>query len=153
MTTSPTINPNLVSTEAKYALGTVGYDHLGKEYLYARADGAVAAKAAVRFEYTTTETFEANASASGEAAMAVAPVAFADNEYGWFQTKGLVENMAATGVSANDLLSLLVDANLRFQAVPAVDESGSATLASGILTVRAVAMENHTSNVADVLLL
>lgn len=159
MSTSPTINPTEVwpattsIATLPYSLGQVGYDHLGRKFRFCRADGVLAANALVRLEDSGSEEWEANPSANGELAWGVANTALADNEFGWIQVGGRVNNAkVATSVSVGQLLCAVADSNLRFNPVIDVDEGGATAHGVGVQAGRAVALTAESSNLADIYL-
>jgi hypothetical protein len=83
----------------------------------------------------------------------IANIAFADNEYGWVQTKGLVSGaLANTGVAQYALLQYLAATGSKVQATAAVAEGGAASHAAGAAAVRGQAQTAESGGVADVYL-
>jgi hypothetical protein len=73
-----------------HRLGIIHEDHRGYQYMYVHANGAIAQYDVVAIDeaYETAPITKALADASNK--VGVAPVAFADNDFGWVQVSGLV---------------------------------------------------------------
>lgn len=88
------IDPTAVTTDAGFALGTIGFDEVGKGYQYARANGALAAGTVVQIDETgdaTPVTLTTTAPGTGAGLPAgVALGTVADNEFCWIQRVGTV---------------------------------------------------------------
>lgn len=124
------------TTTAYFALGTKAIDRSGNEYTYVRAGGAIAATDAVKL--SGTEGLEAvvatGTTVTGEPFLGVGHAAFADNEYGFIQTRGTASvktgNITAGAVvvpkttagTLNDAAAADVSSNPR--AVAVTDDSG-----------------------------
>jgi hypothetical protein len=145
---------DFVDTTAKQALGTCkqfiddnGYS-VECIYLEVNDAGGVVAGAPVQIAagYTAISTVS-------EYADAVAPQAFSDNEYGWFQLRGILAGcQVASTVAAGEYVSRILDSNGDFVEVSDVDESGTATHADGTLAPRGRALTSHSAGTATILL-
>lgn len=140
------VDTTVVHTTAQHPLGLRVFDDEGKEFVYVKAGGVIAAKNPVKI----AASYAATASGNAGRVDAVATVAFAANDYGFVQTKGVVDVDADGAVANNAILSLIANASGQMVAVAAVSESGSASHVSGALTGRAVALADDTANVAPV---
>jgi len=96
-----------VHVHPEWELGTRVHGAAGKEYVYVQASGAVAANDVV----ILTEAFQAakvdttnSAGAVGDK-VAVAPVAFSDDDYGWVQIYGACTVNVGSSASANTKLN------------------------------------------------
>jgi hypothetical protein len=97
-----------VTTDQRFQLGTIvcGSDSSGSysaEYMYVRANGAVAQYACGEIDatYDFTDLSSSDVTAGTEPMMAgVAQVAFADNEFGWVVISGSGTVLCTTGGSA-----------------------------------------------------
>lgn len=96
-----------VNVYPEWELGTRVMGAGGREYVYVQANGAIVANDVV----ILTEAFQADqidttnsAGAVGDKA-AVAPVAFADNDYGWVQIYGACTVNVGTSAAANKKLN------------------------------------------------
>lgn len=85
-------------TTATSPVGTQGAGDAGEEYVYLRANGAVAANDVCVYDVL----FDAAPIAANDSGpVAVALATLADNEYGWFQIGGVATaKSAATGAGA-----------------------------------------------------
>lgn len=107
-------------TTALHPLGTRVYGDQGQEYVYVRANGAITAKMAVKLE----ADYDVAASSTGRV-FGVALATFADNEYGWVQTRGLVPSaLATTGSAQYGLIARLAATGSKLQEVPAAAADG-----------------------------
>lgn len=82
----------VATTSPTFALGTIAWADGGKCYVYCQANGAVTGDGYVvsidyLFQATMVDTDVAATILQGNK-VGVAEVAFADNEYGWFQVYG-----------------------------------------------------------------
>lgn len=143
------VDVTAVHTAAQHPLGFRAVDDEGKEYVYVKAGGSITAKNPVKI----AASWVATASGNAGRVEGVAVVGMAANDYGFVQTRGVVDVDADSAVAQDALLSLIANASGQMVAVAAVAESGSATHVSGALTVRAVALAADTANVAPVRLL
>jgi hypothetical protein len=96
-----------VNVFPEWELGTRVHGEGGREYIYVQANGAISANDVVIID----ENFQADqidttnsAGAVGDKA-GVAPVAFADNDYGWIQIYGACTINVATSCAANTKLN------------------------------------------------
>jgi len=96
-----------VNVYPEWELGTRVMGAGGREYVYVQADGAISANDVV----ILTEAFQAeqidttnSAGAIGDK-VAVAPVDFADDAYGWVQIYGACTINVATSAAANTKLN------------------------------------------------
>lgn len=83
-------NTAATSTTAEFGLGDRHTDHDGKIWVYVQASAAIAQYDVVTYDetyYTTVAPVSTSNDARGDL-LGVAPVAFADNEYGWLQIYG-----------------------------------------------------------------
>lgn len=130
------------SDTPEFPLGTVAEDENGYRYVYGRSNGATAAKVGVSLDINWDF-----ADGNGVHVAGITNVAFADNEYGWIQVSGLVQNVnVADSLTAGMLLAILADANGDLQQISAT----SAT--TGAHSPIALLLENTAAGVADILL-
>ena len=83
-------NTAATSTTAEFGLGDRHTDHDGKVWTYVQASASIAQYDVVTYDetyYTTVAPVSTSNDARGDK-LGVAPVAFADNEYGWLQIYG-----------------------------------------------------------------
>jgi len=93
--TAPLTN---VDSSAAYTLGSVTMDKSGNEYIYLPGNTSVAAQDWVTFTSATgSVTRLATTGAKGQVAVAISAVT--GPNYGWFQTKGLVNAKWGAGVT------------------------------------------------------
>jgi len=133
-------------------LGERVTDQLGNEFVYVQAAEALGLGVPVDF----TSAFVASVSDSGDPIFAVVRgdgTAFAADEYGWVQTRGIVPDaQVAASTAAGDPLASVADSNGDFFVVIDVDEAGADTATAGGLSTRAYALEAESSGVADILI-
>src|SRR5436309_2045076 len=108
-------------TTAQHELGTRVTHSNGSEFVYIAVDGTgLALGQAVKLAAGYT------ASASGTGWIyGVAHVALGANKFGWVQIKGVVNALLVTSTASATLLSRVAATGSKFQAAPAVSESGS----------------------------
>ena len=143
------VNISTTSTDAIHELGLRVGTSDGGEYVYVVAgSGGVSAGQPVAIADGWTVTAAANGFAFG-----AAHVAIAASSYGWVMTKGRLSSAAvATGISSGDMLAGVAASN-QFAAVAAVDEGGSTSHSAGDHYVRAIALDDESSNAAPIILL
>ena len=105
------LNPTASPT---FALGDLGTTHDGKVYIYVQANGAITGDGYVvsldyAFQATMVDTDVAATILQGNK-VAVADVAFADNEYGWVQVYGPCGIRSEQDALANSKLKGTADA-------------------------------------------
>jgi hypothetical protein len=91
------------STIAKVPVGTRAHDGDGNEYLYIKAEGAIAVYAPVAITNGVGEAAQ-SADAKGFAGIA-SDAAFADEEYGYILSQGRGLALVPSGVSLGDTLT------------------------------------------------
>ena len=98
-------DPTRTSSTAEFALGQVMIDHAGIEYVYVRANGAVAKNYCVQipYNYDCPECTHANTSLGDRAGFAIG-TAIADNDYGWVAVKGNFPIQVLASAAANTQL-------------------------------------------------
>jgi len=88
-----------------FALGTLGQDNEGNVYVYCQASGAITGEGYACF---IDESFQAALLSTSNDdfgdRVGIAPVAFADNEYGWVQVYGICNIQVAASAAANAVL-------------------------------------------------
>jgi len=89
---------DVVDTEARHALGTVGFDKDGNAYTYLKGVVSTVAGSVVSFDEAGATLLLA-ANAVGRVAVAMA--AIVANSYGWYQISGKNTITASDGVAAD----------------------------------------------------
>lgn len=93
-------------TGTAFGLGDRFTSHDGKEYVYVQASGAITGEGYV---VTVDEDYQAamlsTSNDAGGDLVAVAPAAFADDDYGWVQVKGKADIRVAASAAANTALN------------------------------------------------
>lgn len=130
-------------------LGARAEDEAGRVFRFIQANGAISAGDVIAIG----DGYDCAPLSGAGIAWAVAPVAIADNEYGWVQTRGQVDAAVASSLSAGDDLAALTNGSGQLQGVAAVDEGGSTSHSGSAHALRAIAFEDESSNSASVELL
>jgi len=135
------------ATDAAVPVGTRVWDEDGNEYVYVLAGtGGVAAGVTQKF----ASGFVSTASGNAGAIDGIGFTAISAASYGFVQVRGIYTAAnVATGISTDDFLAPIADANGDFQATVA---PSSASAVVGIAAVRAKALSNESSGLASVLL-
>lgn len=141
------VTPSTTQDEG-VTLGEFVVTDTGDVYVYVLADGVIAQYAPVEVD----GSYDCAASGNAGVAFGIAPQAFADNEYGWVQVRGVCTAQLAGSTADNALLSLVCDSNGDLVTVAAPNEGGTATHASGTLTVRARALSAESGGTGTVYL-
>ncbi len=94
--------PEIRTTTKKAGLGSRAYGDDGAEFVYIKAEGAIAVGAPVEI---SAGVGEAASASSAKGFLGIATAAFADEEYGYIQTAGRVLALVPSGVSLADTLT------------------------------------------------
>lgn len=134
--------PSLTRTSAdpEIAVGTVVKGTGNSEFVYVQANGAIAQYDAVAVDSDEQAAPLSATNAITGVVIGVAQVAFADNEYGFVQTRG--------DVSVNVLASAAADVQLYATATAgSLDDAGTVSLQGIVLTETATGAGDVTANI------
>jgi hypothetical protein len=87
-----------------FSLGDRVCSHDGKDFVFVQAGGAIAANDAVAIAEDYQAIALTTAAAEDGHKIGVAPVAFADDEYGWVQVRGVCELNVLGAYAADGIL-------------------------------------------------
>lgn len=123
------------STTAKAPLGTRAFDNAGNQYVYGKAGAAVGALQAVCFNGSATGWDDVRpTSAAHQVVIGCAGgTAFAENDYGFFQTRGVATVLATDAISAGAAVGSSATAGL----LVAVDATAYGNKAGVVLVTNA----------------
>lgn len=130
-----------VTVDAGIAVGTVQRGSDNTEFVYVRAAEALAAFAAVAIDTVTKEASELNATnAITGVDIGVAQQAFADNDFGWIQTRGALRVKGAAS-AVTDVQLFATAAN------GVVDDAGTVELRGIQLTETLTGADDASAHV------
>lgn len=144
------VDVNLVSTDQKHALGLVVNCDDGTERTYIRAGAAIVANAALTQDFAEGPYDWQATSAVDTPIFGVAPVAIADNSFGFVITKGVAFVLVAAAPGAAG--ALLTPSAVAGTLDDAVAAAGNALGAASGVGVVLIADDTPSAGIAKVLL-